>query len=209
VLVPPGRALPGDADVVILPGTKSTIADLAFLRAQGWDVDLRAHVRRGGRVLGLCGGFQMLGRTIADPHGLDGARATVDGLGLLDVATVMTAEKSTRLVTGRHVASGVRVRGYEIHLGRTSGLDCARPVLEIEGRADGARSASGRVEGTYVHGLFAGDDFRRAWLAGFGLAARVAYDDAIERALDALADHLEAHLDVDRILTIARSRAAR
>jgi adenosylcobyric acid synthase len=157
-------------------------------------------------VLGLCGGYQMLGRTIADPGGIEGPAGTTPGLGLLDVATVMTAEKSTIPVTGRHCATGAEIRGYEIHLGRTEGADCARPMLTIAGRPDGAMSANGRVQGTYVHGLFAADEFRRAWLANFGVASQLIYEDKVERALDALADHLERHLDVDRIIAIARTR---
>jgi adenosylcobyric acid synthase len=203
--VRPGEALP-NADVVILPGSKSTVGDLAFLRQQGWDIDLRAHVRRGGRVLGLCGGYQMLGRTVADPDGVEGAAGTTDGLGLLDVATVMTADKSTVEVSGRHCATGAPLRGYEIHLGRTEGPDCARPMLTIDGRPDGATSPDGRAQGTYVHGLFASDEFRRAWLADFSVASALAYEATVERALDGLADHLEAHLDIDAILAIARSR---
>jgi adenosylcobyric acid synthase len=189
-----------------LPGSKSTIGDLAFLRAQGWDIDITAHVRRGGYVLGLCGGYQMLGRTIADPDGVDGRAGTVEGLDLLDIATVMRSDKSTTLVRGTHCATGTAIQGYEIHLGRSEGGDCARPLLQIEGRPDGASSANGRVQGTYVHGLFTGDAFRKAWLAQFGIASSLAYEARIESALDALADHLEAHLDIELILKIARSR---
>jgi adenosylcobyric acid synthase len=206
VFVRPGEPIPGNADVVILPGSKSTIGDLAFLRAQGWDIDIKAHVRRGGHVLGLCGGYQMLGQTIADPDGIEGPAATVDGLGLLDITTVMSADKSTRLVRGIHSATGTPVEGYEIHLGRSEGRDCERPVVTIDGRPDGASTADGRVQGTYVHGLFTGDEFRKAWLAHLGIASSLAYASQIESALDALADHLEAHLDIDAILGIARSR---
>jgi adenosylcobyric acid synthase len=206
VFVRPGAPIPADADVVILPGSKSTIGDLAFLRAQGWDIDIKAHVRRGGQVLGLCGGYQMLGRTIADPDGIDGPAGTVEGLGLLDVATTMDANKSTTLVRAIHCATGSPIEGYEIHLGRTSGGDCVRPVAMIAGRPDGASSADGRVQGTYLHGLFVNDAFRKTWLAHLGIASSVAYEAKIESALDALADHLEAHLDIDRMLEIARSR---
>jgi adenosylcobyric acid synthase len=206
VFVKPGEAIPADAETIILPGSKSTIGDLAFLRAQGWDIDIKAHVRRGGHVLGLCGGYQMLGKIIDDPDGVDGHAGTVEGLGLLDIATVMTSDKSTKLVTGTHCASSAAIEGYEIHLGRSQGGDCVRPVLTIEGRADGATSADGRVEGTYVHGLFTGDAFRKAWLARFGIASALAYEARIEMALDALADHLEAHLDIEQLLQIARSR---
>jgi adenosylcobyric acid synthase len=206
VFVRPGEPIPGNAEVVILPGSKSTIGDLAFLRAQGWDIDIKAHVRRGGHVLGLCGGYQMLGQTIADPDGIEGPSATVDGLGLLEIATVMSADKSTRLVQGIHSATGTAIEGYEIHLGRSEGRDCARPVVTIDGRPDGASTADGRVQGTYVHGLFTGDAFRKAWLANLGIASSLAYTSQIESALDALADHLEAHLDIESILNIARSR---
>ena len=190
----------------ILPGSKSTVGDLAFLRTQGWDIDIKAHVRSGGHVLGLCGGYQMLGRTIADPEGIEGPATTVEGLGLLDIATVMIADKSTRLVRGIHCATGTAIEGYEIHLGRSEGRDCERPVVTIDGRPDGASTADGRVQGTYVHGLFTGDAFRKAWLAHLGIASSLAYASQIESALDALADHLEAHLDIDAILSIARSR---
>ena len=206
VFVRPGEAIPGNADVVILPGSKSTIGDLAFLRAQGWDIDIAAHVRRGGHVLGLCGGYQMLGRTIADPEGIEGPSGTVDGLGLLDISTVMSADKSTRLVQGIHSATGAPIEGYEIHLGRSEGGDCIRPIVTIEGRPDGASTADGRVQGTYVHGLFTGDAFRKAWLANLGIASTLAYESQIESALEALADHLEAHLDIETMLAIARSR---
>jgi adenosylcobyric acid synthase len=205
-LVPPGEPLPPEARLVILPGSKSTIGDLAFLRAQGWDIDLAAHVRRGGHVLGLCGGYQMLGRAISDPGGVEGAAGAVPGLGLLDVETVLTPDKITAPVTARHIASGESVSGYEIHLGRTDGPDCARPMLAIDGRLDGAASADGRMQGTYVHGLFASDAFRHAFLAGFGRTSQLAYEAGIEATLDALADHCERHLDVGRIIEIARSR---
>jgi adenosylcobyric acid synthase len=206
VFVRPGEAIPGNACVVILPGSKSTIGDLAFLRAQGWDVDIQAHVRRGGHVLGLCGGYQMLGKTIADPDGADGRAGTVEGLGLLDITTTMGGDKTTTLVRGTHCATGAAIRGYEIHLGRSGGADCARPVLTLEGRPDGAASIDGRIQGTYVHGLFTDDEFRKAWLANLGIASSLAYESRIEEALDALANHLEVHLDIEHLLEIARSR---
>ncbi|PPD15030.1 MAG: cobyric acid synthase CobQ [Methylobacterium sp.] len=205
-LIPPGEPLPGDADLVILPGSKSTIGDLAFFRAQGWEIDLRAHIRRGGHVLGLCGGYQMLGRMIRDPDGVEGAPGAVEGLGLLEIETVLTPDKITAPVTARDLATGEQIAGYEIHLGRSAGPDCARPVLEIAGRMDGATSPDGRIKGTYVHGLFGADQFRAAWLAGFGRASQLAYAQGIEATLEALADHCEAHLDLDAILDIARSR---
>ena len=207
IMVPPGRPLPGDADLIILPGSKSTRGDLDFFRAQGWDIDLAAHVRRGGRVLGLCGGYQMLGRVVADPDGSEGAAGVTAGLGLLEVDTVLTGTKSVRPVSGRHLRSGESFAGYEIHIGRTSGADCDRPMVMLEdGTADGATSADGRVMGTYVHGLFASNAFRHAFLAGVRprRASNLDYAATVEAALDSIADTLEATLDIDGLLAAAR-----
>ncbi|WP_420415196.1 cobyric acid synthase [Roseibium sp.] len=210
-LIGPGSPLPGDADVVLLPGSKSTIGDLAFFRKQGWDVDLNAHVRRGGHVLGICGGYQMLGKTISDPDGVEGTAGTVEGLGLLDVETILTPEKSLVQASGKHLATRAAVSGYEIHIGRTSGPDCARPYLHIRDasgapKLDGAQSADGRIAGTYLHGLFTDDGFRKAYLKGFGAVSDLAYDQRIDAVLDGLAEHLERVLDVEAILQIAKSR---
>jgi adenosylcobyric acid synthase len=199
-----------DADLIVIPGSKSTIADLAFLRSQGWDIDIAAHVRRGGRVLGLCGGYQMLGRTIDDPKGVEGAAGLVPGLGLLDVGTVLAVDKTTVAVGGVHIATGESVTGYEIHLGRTSGGDSARPFVELGGRVDGATSVDGVVAGTYVHGIFSADGFRRKFLAGLGVpASGLRYETLVEETLDALAAHLERHIDIDVLLAIAGYRSAK
>ena len=204
VYVRPGEALPGDADLVVLPGSKATIADLAALRAAGFDIDIAAHRRRGGVILGLCGGYQMLGRRIADPGGIEGPAATVEGLGLLDVATTLSAEKRLEAASGT-TSDGAPFRGYEMHMGVTQGPDCARPFARLaDGSPDGAVSADGRVIGTYMHGLFADDRQRAAWLARFKGVANVGHDDLVERTLDALAAHLAAHLDLDRLLSLAR-----
>ncbi|SEL88576.1 adenosylcobyric acid synthase (glutamine-hydrolysing) [Roseivivax marinus] len=203
-MLAPGRAVPGDADVVILPGSKSTRGDLAFLRAQGWDIDLAAHVRRGGQVLGICGGYQMLGQSIADPEGLEGAPGTDPGLGLLDVETVMRADKTLTEVSARHVPSGAGFRGYEIHIGRTDGPDRARPFARVAQAPEGAISEDGRIAGSYLHGMFRDDGFRAAWLSTFGAASGLFYDAGVEAALDALADHVEAHLDVTGLFAAAR-----
>jgi adenosylcobyric acid synthase len=203
--VQPGTALPGDADLIVLPGSKSTIAGLSALRAAGFDIDIAAHRRRGGRILGLCGGFQMLGRTISDSNGVEGPPAMVEGLGLLDVATTLSDEKRLEPVQGQ-TNDGAPVSGYEMHIGITDGADCTRPFARLaDGSADGAVSADGRVIGTYIHGLFADDRQRAAWLTRLGNAtANVAYDDLVERTLDALAAHLAAHIDIDRLLSLAR-----
>jgi adenosylcobyric acid synthase len=205
VRVWPGGALPGDADLILLPGSKATIADLMALRDAGFDIDIAAHRRRGGMVLGLCGGYQMLGRTIADPDGVEGPPAKVAGLGLLEVETVLSNDKRLEAVRGT-TAGGVPFSGYEMHMGVTEGPDCARPFGRLaDGAAEGAVSADGRVIGSYIHGLFADDRQRAAWLARFGAgAANIAYDDVVERTLDGLAAHLATHLDLDRIFTLAR-----
>jgi adenosylcobyric acid synthase len=205
VMVRPGEAIPGDAALVILPGSKSTRGDLDFLRKQGWDIDLAAHVRRGSQVLGLCGGYQMLGKTVADPDGIEGPAGETPGLGLLDVATVMTPEKSLTRVSAVHAETKQAIEAYEIHIGRTGGNDRARPFARVGGAAEGAISADGRVHGSYLHGLFTSDEFRRAFLARLGVSASdESYSAKVESALDALAEHIEKHLDVDGILALAR-----
>lgn len=203
VMVRAGEPIPAEARLVILPGSKSTRGDLAFLRAQGWDVDLAAHVRRGGHVLGICGGYQMLGASVADPEGIEGPAGVTAGLGLLEVETVMTPDKRLERVQAVEAGSGLPVEGYEIHIGRTQGADCARPFAFVDGRAEGAMSADGRIVGSYLHGLFAADDFRAGFLARLGIAAAPRRHAAeVEAALEALADHMEAHLDVPGLLRV-------
>jgi adenosylcobyric acid synthase len=206
VLLRSGEVLPATADLVILPGSKATIADLAALRSEGWDIDIAAHVRRGGRVLGLCGGYQMLGRRVADPDGIEGSPATVPGLGLLDVETVLGGDKCLEAARGRLDRLGAAVAGYEMHVGRTSGPDCARPFLRLDdGRADGAVRADGRVAGCYLHGLFGADEARRALLEDFGAeTSDLAYEQEVEAILDALAVHIATHVDLDRLLGFMR-----
>ncbi|MEM1388494.1 MAG: cobyric acid synthase [Pseudomonadota bacterium] len=202
-LIEPGQALPGDAALVLIPGSKTTIADLAAFRAQGWHIDLAAHIRRGGDVLGLCGGYQMLGRDIHDPHGIEGPPSSVEGLGHLDVTTVMDPEKTLTRVTGVDTHSGQPVSGYEIHIGHTSGPDCDRAWLEIDGKPQGAADETGRIRGCYLHGIFAEDGFRAAELARIGAASTLDYDSSVERCLDALAQHLEESMDLDALLALA------
>jgi len=205
VMVRPGEAIPGNATLVIVPGSKSTRGDLDFLRRQGWDIDLLAHARRGGHVLGLCGGYQMLGKSVADPDGIEGPSGETVGLGLLDVTTVMSPEKSLTRMRATHAETRQAIDAYEIHIGRTEGNDRARPFAFINGAPEGAISADGRVHGSYLHGLFSSDDFRRAFLARLGVAAsNESYRGRVESALDALAEHIEKHLDVGGLLALAR-----
>jgi adenosylcobyric acid synthase len=203
-IIEAGRPLPGDADLVIIPGSKSTIADLTHFRAQGWDIDLAAHVRRGGHVLGICGGYQMLGREIHDPDGIEGPATSVAGLGLLDVTTIMVPQKRLALSNATYLATGDAVSGYEIHIGVTEGPDIARAWLSLDGRGEGAASADGRIKGCYLHGLFGADAFRKAFFDDLGKpVADHVYSAGVEDTLDSLALHLEAHFDIEGLLQLA------
>ncbi len=206
VMVASGQTLPVEAALILLPGSKTTIADLAAFRREGWDIDLAAHARRGGHVFGLCGGYQMLGRICRDPHGFEGPPGEAAGLGLLDLETEFIGEKLLRPVQGAGVENGAPFTGYEMHLGRSFGPDCARPLLSFDdGRKDGAISPNGRVSGCYVHGLFADPAQRAALLVKLGATGSgVSYDDELEQALDAVAAHLEAYMDLDHLLRLAR-----
>ncbi|MDI9348797.1 MAG: cobyric acid synthase [Candidatus Symbiobacter sp.] len=216
--IPPGTALPAPCDAIILPGSKATLADLAFLRDQGWDIDIFAHVRRGGFVLGLCGGYQMLGQSIRDPDGIEGAvGAAARGLGLLAVDTVLKSDKQVGLCQG--LSLGHAVSGYEIHLGETSGEDTIRPMIlppspdafpdadRVAAANGGAVSLSQRVMGCYLHGILGNDGFRQAFLQNLrgDFHSTLNYAQQIEHLLDGLADHLESHLDIPQIITIAET----
>ncbi len=204
--VRPGTPVPRDIDAIILPGTKSTLGDLAFLREQGWDHDIISFARSGGHVTGICGGYQLLGRRVTDPHGMDGAAGELQGLGLLDVETRMQADKHTHPVSGTCTRSQHRVTGYEIHVGVSTGPDTQRPMIDIDGRAEGAINSRGNVEGTYVHGLFSNDRFRGEWLKRIRHDADCSlnYEATVERELDALAAGIEANVDVDALLADAQ-----
>ena len=198
-----GMPIPADTDLILLAGSKSTITDLADLRSAGWDIDIAAHVRRGGHVMGLCGGYQMLGKTISDPDGIEGPAGIVAGLGHLDVDTVLEPVKHLALREGQHLASGTSLNGYEIHMGRTDGPDCARPWLRLGSTNEGASTQTGRVLGCYLHGIFASDAFRSAYLGALGAASTVIFEDQIEQTLDALAAHMEAYFDLDALIAAA------
>ncbi len=205
VMVRPGEAIPGDSRLVILPGSKSTRSDLAFLRRQGWDVDLLAHHRRGGSILGICGGYQMLGRVVRDPQGIEGPAGETPGLGMLQIETLLTPHKRLTRTAAVHAATGLPIAAYEIHIGVSEGPDRARPFATVAGLGEGAVSADGRVIGSYLHGMFAGDAFRAAFLQGLGIAAASRDHGAeIQAVLDRLAAHVEAHLDLDALLELAR-----
>ncbi|MGA0235918.1 MAG: cobyric acid synthase [Alphaproteobacteria bacterium] len=206
VFVQPGETLPVDTDLVILPGSKATLADLAFLRQQGWDIDIAAHVRRGKPVLGICGGYQMLGTHIADPDGIEGPPAEAVGLGLLDVQTVMKGPKTLVEIRGSDIASGEAVAGYEMHMGVTTPTGSAvQPMLRLGSEDDGA--VQGVVSGCYLHGLFNEDGFRRSFLRSLdpALQSELAFDQRVEGTLDDLAAHFEEFLDLDAFYDLARA----
>ena len=210
-IVEPGEPINSDADLILIPGSKSTIGDLSFLVEQGWDIDIQAHIRQRKLVLGICGGYQMLGKLVSDPLGIEGNAGTAPGLGLLDVTTKLTSEKAVTKVSGTDIKFGKKITGYEIHIGSTYGPDCARPLVSIrsgngEERLDGASSPNGLVLGTYVHGLFIEDEFRHAFLQYCGLEklSMSSFDLEIETALDEFSEHLDKNIDVPRLLDLAR-----
>jgi adenosylcobyric acid synthase len=204
-MVRAGEVIAGDTDLVIIPGSKSTRGDLAFLRLQGWDIDLAAHLRRGGRVLGICGGYQMLGHVVRDPEGIEGPAGETLGLEALDVETLMSPDKRLTRTDAMHAATGLAMQGYEIHIGRTDGPDRSRPFAYVAGQPEGAVSRDGRVMGSYLHGMFANDTFRAGFLKHIGaVASGLNYGAGVEATLDALAAHLETHIDVAGLLALAR-----
>jgi adenosylcobyric acid synthase len=194
--VAPGRPLP-PADLIVLPGSKSVRADLATLRAHGWEQAIQRHLRYGGKVLGICGGLQMLGAGIDDPHGVEGAPGRSRGLGLLALDTVLAPEKQLRRVRGHLLLDGAEISGYEIHAGVSRGAALAAPLVDLGARVDGALSADGQIAGTYLHGLFDETAARTALLRWAGLQeiATFDYHQLVERDIERLADCVEQHLD--------------
>lgn len=207
-MIPPGTPIPASAAMIVLPGSKATIADMAFLRQQGWDIDILAHHRRGGAVLGICGGYQMLGRRIADPLGIEGPVREIAGLGLLDCETRLAPEKALRHVTG--TALGASFDGYEMHMGETIGPSTGTPFALLDGACpDGAISPDGRVMGSYCHGLLSAPGLRAALLARIGAGSTGAdHGHAVDAALDELAHELECHLDMEGLIALARDKQA-
>ena len=208
VFVRPGSPVPATADIVILPGSKATISDLRFLKKQGWDIDVYSHVRRGGRVLGLCGGYQMLGAFVADPFGIEGPPTSEKGLCLLDVETVLEGPKTLARVSGTLANGNVPFSGYEIHMGRTTGAGTSRPLLLLaNGSPDGAISTDGRIAGCYVHGLFVDDAQRNSWLSTISATATISYEHTVEESLEKLANTIEERLDLEFLMRLsARAR---
>lgn len=201
-----GESIPSNAEIVILPGTKSTIADLEYLKLEGWNAQLRHHVKKGGAVFGICGGFQMLGKKVFDPDHIESGKSEIDGFGLLDIKTIMEPEKVTQKTVAHSQFFGRNINGYEIHIGRTSGPDCDRPFSFVDGRGEGAIDTAGQVFGTYLHGLFTEDGFRHAFLDYFGaMRSDLNYTAMVDAALDDIASELEQLVDFDALLKIAQT----
>jgi len=195
----------GEPALISLPGTKATVADLEALRASGLADAVVERAAHGSHVLGICGGYQMLGRSIADPAGVEGPATTVPGLGWLDVETVLEGDKVLVETEGVSVDGAVPFKGYEMHVGRTTGATGSLLVLS-SGQRDGAVDATGRIAGCYIHGLLADDRMRRYWLERIGAeASDLRYEPEVDATLDKLADHLEAHVDCDALLALARA----
>jgi len=192
------------ADLIILPGSKNVRADLNWLRAQGWDREIERHLRYGGRVIGICGGYQMLGRAIHDPLGLEDAAGSSEGLGLLDIETTLETEKRLTRVCGTLTLGGAAVEGYEIHMGVSCGKGLSHPVALLGDSRDGARSEDDQVLGSYLHGMFDHPEACRALLrwAGMREAQSVDYHAIKEQALDRLADALEQRLDIEGLIQL-------
>lgn len=199
-----GERLPVDTDIVILPGSKSTIADLDYLKIEGWQHALEAHLGRNGQIIGVCGGYQMLGQKIYDPEHIESELDEIEGFGLLDIETEMAPQKITDNVVAETQVFNANVNGYEIHIGRTTGADCERPFSIINGNKDGAISRDGKVMGTYLHGLFTSDAFREKLLTSHGIASSEAnYEKLVDDALNELANELDHLIDFDQLLKIA------
>ncbi|WP_422531553.1 cobyric acid synthase [Bartonella apihabitans] len=205
VFVRRGERFPTDSDVVILPGSKSTIADMIALRENKWDGEIIAHAKKGGMVIGICGGFQILGRKILDPDCLEGNVTEIDALGLLDMVTEIGKRKLTRNSNAIHLLSGLPLRGYEIHMGKSFGPDCRHAPLKINNVEDGAASPDGKIWGTYLHGLFSADAFRHYFIGNFGAKPDASgHFEKIDNALDKIADELEKAVDINALFRLAR-----
>ncbi len=202
-----GDEFPQAIDLLVLPGSKSTISDLTELRENGWEEPIQTYASGGGVIIGICGGYQMLGKRVIDPHGFEGDIREIEGLGLLDVETKLVPEKIVKTSSPKSKEFACDLEGYEIHMGVTQGVDCERAMVQFDGRADGAISSKGNVRGCYLHGLFGADVYRKSLLQslGFEVDATLSYRASVEQALDELADDMEHYLDIDGLLQIAEN----
>lgn len=198
-----GDVIPKNSDVIIIPGSKTTIADLEALYQTGWDVDIKAHLRQGGYVMGICGGYQMLGTEISDPYGIEGDTRSIKALNLLSFSTILDRSKILSEVKGHLFMNDAECCGYEMHLGETRHHEHYKFFAILEnGRAEGIVSENGKIIGTYLHGIFQGDDARKALLNYFGSKeSSINFSDQVENTLDQWADHIEYSLDIAAMLS--------
>jgi adenosylcobyric acid synthase len=204
-MIKPDNPLPAGMDLIILPGSKATLSDMQFIKDTGWDIDIHAHVRQGGSVIGICGGYQMMGNNLFDPDGLEGPVREVKGLGFLDFDTTLTAQKKLLEETGSETLSGAKISGYHMHLGVSNGPALERPFLQLASGPDGVLSKDSRLMGCYLHGLFANETFRLNLLKRFssGVQLLAGFETQVETTLDALAQHLEQYFDLDQLLEVS------
>ena len=202
-MLKPGEKIPNDADFVIIPGSKSTIDDIIFIKENNWDLDLKRHLKKGKPILGICAGFQILGKEVNDPNNIESKQKKIKGLGFLNVFTYMQKEKKTIKVSACHLESGFIFDGFEIHLGETIGPDCKKPFSKIEGRYEGAISKDGLVMGSYVHGMFKNNQFRSFFLKKiFGIESNYNYDKNLDLALDEFSDLISKNIQVQKLLNL-------
>ncbi|WP_373085243.1 cobyric acid synthase [Sneathiella sp.] len=206
-MVRAGETIPHSMDVILLPGSKTTLADMEFVRAQGWDIDIHAHVRQGGTVFGLCAGYQMLGRRLRDPGGIEGPIREIDGLGLLDFDTELGPDKKLVEEHGTDHLTGAAISGYHMHVGRCDGAALNRPMFTLTSGPDGAISANSRIMGGYLHGIFSSDEFRYNFLNRFKIRKEKLdnFEIVVEGTLDKLAEHMEQYLNIDALLEVAEN----
>lgn len=198
-----GNPLPQDAALILIPGSKSTISDLEDFYDQGWDIDLKAHLRRGGKILGICGGYQMLGKMIHDPKGIEGPPKSIEGLGLLNIETTMSENKILQEVTAQTREGNIDVKGYEIHIGKSEGEDLNNSWLSVDGKSVSAATTDGNIQGCYIHGIFSNDTFRSHYIKGLGATpSELKFDRKVDITLDRLSKHIEQFIDLDKLINL-------
>ena len=199
-----GNPLPQDAALILIPGSKSTISDLEDFYDQGWDIDLKAHLRRGGKILGICGGYQMLGKMIHDPNGIEGPPRSIEGLGLLDIETTMSENKILQEITAQTKEGNIDVKGYEIHIGKSEGKDLTNSWLSVDGKSVSAATKDGNIQGCYIHGIFSNDSFRSNYIKGLGATpSELKFDAKVDITLDQLSKHIERFIDLEQLISLA------
>ena len=204
VMLKAGEAIPGDARLVIIPGSKSTIEDLNFIKSQKWDIDIKAHYNRGNYILGICAGYQMLGKLIDNSLGKEGNPSIEKGLNLLDVNTVLSSNKTLKRTVANDFKTGISFEGYEIHIGKTEGNDCNNPFAMVKDKKDGAVSDDGLVMGSYLHGMFVNNEFRSMFLNKIGLkSSNLDYKKEVNKSLDDFADLIEDNINVSEVFDMA------